>query len=111
MSGALIELQNALVSGFIDYSQVSKHTFKPELVVNDGNGRKVLTSIQKHLKSCDEFWFSVAFVTTSGIACLKQQLIELDAEGIRGRILVSQYLNFTQPQALRELLKFKNMEV
>ena len=111
MSGALIELQNALVSGFIDQSQVSKHTFKPELVVNDGNGRKVLTSIQKHLKSCDEFWFSVAFVTTSGIACLKQQLIELDVKGIRGRILVSQYLNFTQPQALRELLKFKNIEV
>ncbi len=111
MNSTLRELQSALVSGFIDHSQASKHTFKPELVVNDGKGRKVLTTIQRHLKTCDEFWFSVAFVTTSGIACLKQQLIELEARGIRGRILVSQYLNFTQPQALRELLKFENLDV
>lgn len=105
------ELKNSLVSGFIDHSQASKHDFKPELIVNDGKGRKVLSSINKHLQSSDSFWFSVAFVTTSGVACLKQELIELEQRRVSGRILVSQYLNFTQPQALRDLLKFKNLDV
>lgn len=110
-SSNLEELQSALVSGFIDYSHAAKYTFKPELVVNDGEGRKVLTSINNHLQLCDKFWFSVAFVTTSGIACLKQELLELEKRGVLGRVLVSQYLNFTQPEALRELLKFKNLDV
>ncbi|WP_201582870.1 DUF3427 domain-containing protein [Psychrobacter jeotgali] len=105
------ELKSALVSGFIDHSQASKHTLKPELIINDGKGRKVLTTINNHLQSSDNFWFSVAFVTTSGIACLKQELLELETRGVSGRILVSQYLNFTQPEALRELLKFKNLDV
>lgn len=105
------DLKSALVSGFIDHSQASKHDFKPQLLVNDGKGKKVLTSINKHLQSSDKFWFSVAFVTTSGIACLKQELIELEKKQVPGRILVSQYLNFTQPEALRELLKFKNIDV
>lgn len=111
MSNKIQELQNALISGFIDHTRASKHTFKPELLVNDGQGRKVLTSINTHLQFCDKFWFSVAFVTTSGIACLKQELMELERKEIPGRILVSQYLNFTQPEALRELLKFKNLDV
>ena len=111
MSNKIQELQNALISGFIDHTRASKHTLKPELLVNDGQGRKVLTSINTHLQFCDKFWFSVAFVTTSGIACLKQELMELERKEIPGRILVSQYLNFTQPEALRELLKFKNLDV
>jgi|26BtaG_2_1085354.scaffolds.fasta_scaffold05277_1 superfamily II DNA or RNA helicase len=111
MSIEIDDLQSALISGFIDHSQVSKHTFKPEILVNDGHGKKVLTSITRHLNDCDDFWFSVAFVTTSGTACLKQQLIDLDNKQVPGRILVSQYLNFTQPQALRELLKFKNLDL
>lgn len=111
MSNKIQELQSALVSGFIDHTRASKHTLKPELLVNDGQGRKVLTSINSHLQFCDKFWFSVAFVTTSGIACLKQELMELERKEIPGRILVSQYLNFTQPEALRELLKFKNLDV
>lgn len=111
MNNRIQELQNALVSGFIDHTRASKHTFKPELLINDGQGRKVLTSINTHLQFCDKFWFSVAFVTTSGIACLKQEFMELERKEIPGRILVSQYLNFTQPEALRELLKFKNLDV
>ncbi len=105
------ELQNALISGFIDHTQASKQTLKPELLTNDGQGKKVLNSISTHLQTCDEFWFSVAFVTTSGIACLKQQLLELETKKVSGHILVSQYLNFTQPEALRELLAFKNLTV
>lgn len=104
------ELSEALTSGYLDHQHVSKHTLKPELLFNDGQGRKVLTEIKKQLTYCDHFWFSVAFATTSGLACIKQELIDLENKGIQGKVLVSQYLNFTQPEALRELLKFKNIE-
>ena len=55
------------------------------------------------------FLFSVAFLTKSGIACLKDALIENHRAA--GKILASQYLNFTEPDALRELLKFPNVEL
>lgn len=111
MVNAVSELSDALTAGYVDSSHACKHVLKPDLLFNDGQGRKVLTAIRNQLNYCDRFWFSTAFVTTSGIACIKQELIELEKRGVRGKILVSQYLNFTQPEALRELLKFGNIEV
>ena len=81
-------------------------------MVNDKReGKKVLTSIIQELNNCEEFWFSVAFITKSGIATLIETIISLQKRGIKGKILVSQYLNFTQPEALKTLLKFDNIEL
>jgi HKD family nuclease len=55
-------------------------------------------------------YISVAFVTTSGVATIINKLKELQSE-ITGQILVSQYLNFTQPEALKRLLQFKNIDL
>ena len=74
-------------------------------------GNKVLTTIIKELNNSDEFWFSVAFVTTSGIATLIETLIDLEKRGVKGKILVSKYLNFTQSEALKRILRFKNIEL
>ena len=60
---------------------------------------------------CENFWFSVAFLSKSGVAVLQNTLQKLDKKNIKGKILVSQYLNFTQPEALKTLLKFKNIEI
>lgn len=84
--------------------------FNPQLLTNS-RGQKVLSTIKSELLDCDLFWFSVAFVTTSGLASLKQELIELQNRKIRGKILVSQYLDFTQPEALKQLLMFDNVEL
>jgi len=82
----------------------------PELLTNDkSNNKKVLTTITKELKNCDEFWFSVAFVTKSGVIALTNVFEELNSKNIKGKILVSQYQNFTQPEALKMLLKFSNI--
>jgi len=82
----------------------------PELLTNDKiNNKKVLTTIIKELKQCDEFMFSVAFVTKSGIIALTNVLEELNLKNTKGKILVSQYQNFTQPEALKMLLKFPNI--
>lgn len=112
MNYSNLELINGLQTGFVDKQIVSQDDFVPKILLNDKvAGKKVLSSIINELNSCNEFWFSVAFVTASGIASLKNTLEELANRNIKGKILVSQYLNFTQPEALRQLLKFKNIEL
>jgi len=105
-------LQESLNTGFIDQVIQSNKAYRPQLVVNDrAAGKKVLTTIERELRKCNEFWFSVAFVTTSGLATLMNTLLELEEKGIKGKVLASQYLNFTQPEALKRILKFKNIEL
>ena len=106
------ELPQSLITGFIDSFHPSKQEYIPQLLVNDKkNGKTILTTIDKELRNCDEFWFSVAFATKSGVAVLINLLKELQTKKVRGKILVSQYQNFTQPEALRALLKFQNIEL
>ena len=108
----LDELNKSLQTGFIDKESASEMLYQPKLLVNKKNPpQKVLSTILEELRYCDEFYISVAFVTTSGVATLMNPLKELEAKGVKGKIVVSQYLNFTQPEALRKLLKFTNIEL
>ena len=105
-------LLNSLQAGFIGNIRSSKGVYMPQILVNDSkSGIKILSTIQSELLSCTQFWMSVAFVTTSGVVVLKNELLKLQKDGKKGKILVSQYLNFTQPEALKELLKFNNIEL
>ena len=105
-------LTQSLQTGYIDRLIHSDKDLLPRFLVNDKtSGVKVLTTIDAELQRCDEFWISVAFLTTSGVATIINRLEDLQRKGIQGKILVSQYLNFTQPAALERLLKFKNIEL
>ena len=106
------KFKKSLNTGFVDKSVDSEVLYRPKLLVNKKRPKeKVLSSILQELRYCKEFYISVAFVTTSGIAVLLNAFIELEKKGIKGKILVSQYLNFTQPEALKKLLLFKNIEL
>lgn len=103
-------LEECLREGFIDYKVNADKRYVPKMLINNRAKRlKVLDTVLSQLYSCDEFLFSVAFITKSGIACIKDALIQNN--NVKGQILASQYLNFTEPAALRELLKFPNLEV
>ncbi len=103
---------SSLQTGFIDKNSISDVTYQPELLVNQKNPpKKVLTTILHELENCNYFYISVAFVTTSGVATIINKLKELENRGIKGEILVSQYLNFTQPEALKRLLQFNNIDL
>jgi superfamily II DNA or RNA helicase/HKD family nuclease len=103
-------LEQCLREGFIDYRVKADGRYVPRILTNNKERRvKVLDTILSQMDACDEFWFSVAFITKTGIACLKDKLI--NHPHIKGKILASQYLNFTEPNALRELLKFSNLEI
>ncbi|MDG5490767.1 DUF3427 domain-containing protein [Psychroserpens sp. SPM9] len=104
--------RDSLLTGFIDKTLESDVLYQPELLINRKIPRKkVLSTIIKELETCESFYISVAFVTTGGVATLINTFKNLDEKGIKGKILVSQYLNFTQPEALRRLSQFKNIEL
>jgi len=106
------KFSESLSTGFIDKSIDSEVLYRPKLLVNKNDPKeKVLSTILNELDNCEAFLISVAFVTTSGIAVLMNSLLELEKRGVKGKVLVSQYLNFTQPEALRKLIAFNNIEV
>lgn len=109
----LSEIFNAsLQTGYVDKTIFSSIEYQPELLVNEKKPpKKVLSTILNELEKCNQFFISVAFVTTSGVATIINKLQELEKREIKGEILVSQYLNFTQPEALRRLSQFKNIEL
>lgn len=108
----LESLRDALENGFISRNHPSLADLQPQLVVNrPSENKKVMLPLLKELRRCRSFSFSVAFLTMGGYAVLANTLEELRQKGISGRILVSQYQNFTQPEALRKLVAFQNIDL
>ena len=113
------QLLQSLQTGFISKTHHSINELAPTLLVNNYHKeKKILSSIVEELSSCEAFDFSVAFINNEGLAAIKQTLDELaqysqknPEKAVKGRILTTNYLNFTQPSALRELLQFPNIEV
>ena len=101
------KILDGLFTGFIDKSSQSLSAFKPKILSNDYlNNEKVINEITFNLKKCDEFWFCSAFLTMSGYAALVNSLDFIADKNVKGKILVSSYLNFTHPNALEKLLKY-----
>lgn len=97
---------------YIDGSVVSSNLYRPQFVSNNHReGKKVLSSIEDELLACDGFQISVAFITMSGITPLLQTLKELEKRNIRGEILTTNYLNFSEPRALKKLNELSNISL
>lgn len=90
----------------------SNLAYRPEFLSNNpSTGRKVLASIEQELASCDQFKISVAFITKSGVTPLLQVLKELEEKEIQGEILTTDYLLFSEPEALEKLASLKNIKL
>lgn len=106
------ELLKSLRTSFISNMLPSDNFTMPTLLVNDWHkGKKILSAISDELETCEAFDFSVAFINDSGLACILQKLEYLAGRNIKGRILTTNYLNFTSPGSLSKLLEFPNIEV
>ena len=104
------ELRNGFETAYIDGSVASSLAYRPQFVSNNHKeGKKVLASVEAELLSCDEFQISVAFITMSGITPLLQTLKELEKKNIPGEILTTNYLNFSEPRAIKKLNELKNI--
>lgn len=104
-----------LVNAYVDANKNASSSFSPDFIYNSSTGsesRRVLDSILDNLRECDEFLFSVAFITDSGVNLLKLVLSEMEKEGrhVKGRIMTSNYLSFTEPKALKALEQYQDIE-
>ena len=109
---ASTELRKGAETAFIDFHTDSNLAYKPEFIVNSYRaGQKVLSVLERELSSCDSFAISVAFITKSGITPLLQILKELEQRGVNGRILTTDYLCFSEPEALKTLSDLRNVSL
>lgn len=94
--------------GFINRFPVTKQVFNPTLIANQPDNT-MAKAILHELQRSDRFQFSVAFVTSSALAVLKQSLRSFSGTGV---IYTSTYLDFNDPRTFRELLTLSsNIEV
>lgn len=106
------KIHNSAETALIDFNKHSDHKLRPTLVLNDNTrGVKVISSILDEMETCESFLFSVAFITKSGLAQLSLKLAELKEHNIKGRIITTDYLNFSDPDALEWLLKYTDIDV
>ncbi|MEE1169280.1 MAG: hypothetical protein UHP11_01080, partial [Anaerovoracaceae bacterium] len=112
MRNVVPEIELGMRTAFIDSTVESNLAYKPQFLSNDyRNGQKLLSYLDEELLNCDEFSISVAFITMGGITPLLQTLQELEKRGVRGRILTTDYLTFSEPAALDKLASLKNIEL
>ncbi|MBU3129847.1 DUF3427 domain-containing protein [Clostridium tagluense] len=106
------DILNANETGLINSLVDSNLALRPKLIVNDySKGSKVLSDIVAELMKCNQFMISVAFITSSGVTPLLETLKYLEKNGIKGEILTTDYLNFSEPKALKKLLEFSNIHI
>ena len=104
------ELRSGFETAYIDGSVASSVAYRPQFISNNyKEGKKVLSSIEDELLMCDGFKISVAFITKSGITPLLQTLKELEKRNVTGEILTTNYLSFSEPEALTKLNELSNI--
>ena len=106
------ELQQSLASALIDDKINSLPDLQPQIIYNDYNsGSNLLVELLQELQTCKRFYFAIAFITQSGLICLKECLKCLQEKNITGDILTTDYLYFNHPKALQELQQYPNLNI
>lgn len=100
------EFRRDLNFGFLDASLPGGQRFQPSLISNDEFGTMEQT-IKQELETANKFTFSVAFITTSALARMKQSLLDFAGSGT---FITSDYLGFNSPDAFWEILELENIE-
>lgn len=93
--------------GYVDKSTSAPKNLNPSVVLNTDR-TSVFRTIRDELRHCDEFFFSVAFVTPGAIARLKQDIVDFSG---KGTIVTADYLGFNPPTAFAELLNLRQHNV
>ena len=106
------EIEKALLTSYISKEALSSPKYHSELLFNDHKrGVKILQDIQEEMVSSKRMYFSVAFVTESGIAVLANEFLYALENNIEINLLTSDYLYFNEPKVFKRLLTFPNINV
>lgn len=103
---------DGLIQGYVDETHPYIEGYEPQLIVNEHTqALKVLSVYQKCLLGCDSFQMAIAFLSDSGLQALLATFLECERRGIQGQIIISAYLHFTSPSAIRKLSTFSNVSI
>ncbi|MCB9096641.1 MAG: DEAD/DEAH box helicase [Arcobacter sp.] len=80
-------------------------------LISNTNVDNFYNHLLKLLLESKSFIFNVAFINFSGVQLLLEVFSKLENKNIKGKILTSTYLNFTQIKALEKLKEFSNIEL
>lgn len=80
-------------------------------LITNNQSTNFYNHITKLLLESKSFVFNVAFINFSGVQLLLDVFSKLEKKNIKGKILTSTYLNFTQIKALEKLKEFSNIEL
>lgn len=78
---------------------------------NFENNKNLYRYLEEGFQDAKEFFFSVAFINFAGVQILLDVLKKTENSEIKGRILTTNYLHFTELKAVQYLKRFKNIEV
>ena len=82
-----------------------------KLSLIDNHNKILFNLIKEELTSCSEFNFIVSFIRFSGIQILLDTLKNIETLGIKGKILVTNYMKISEKKALDKLTNFKNIKI
>lgn len=112
MDNLVQEITQAAKSAFIDSQIEHSLHLHPSIIDNSIQKQNdVLSYIKKELRKAKEFLISVSFIRMSGLEMLIQTFKDIEASSPIGRIITTDYLNYTEPKALRKLLTYHFIEV
>ena len=106
------EISQAAEAAFID-SRIEHSLYLSPSIINNSKKKQndILSHIKKELRASKEFLFSVSFIRMSGLEMLIQTFKDIENTGTTGKIITTDYLNYTEPKALRKLLSYNFIEV
>ncbi|SES04691.1 Helicase conserved C-terminal domain-containing protein [Gracilibacillus ureilyticus] len=80
------------------------------LITNSDTGN-LLKELAQSIQECERFYFSVAFINFSGLQLLLDPIKQAGKKGIKGKIITSTYLNFTDTKSLEKINTFENIDL
>lgn len=98
------EVASAAMTALVDRTVKSSAALQPAIIDNSRDNGLLCDVLGEKLRGCSSFSFSVAFVNQSGLEVIIQPLAEARDRGVKGRILTSDYLTFSEPKALERLM-------
>ncbi|AUD65813.1 hypothetical protein BK011_08990 [Tenericutes bacterium MZ-XQ] len=88
---------------------MQRANFELNLITNKPT-RSFYHELKDSLSNCNQFYFSVAFVHNSAISILSEELKIFNNSNKYGKIITTNYMNGTDPEALETLLQYNNIE-
>ena len=72
--------------------------------------RSFFHELRESFSSCNRFFMSVAFIHMSGLQIFMDELKDAEAKKVEGKVITTNYMLGTEPNALELLLKLGNVE-